>query len=110
MSIWNYVVTAHKPTNVTHSCVGNFTSPHELNLIIAKCTRIEIHLLTPQCLQRLRHMPYRIHGSDKKLVHRDPPNERQRKSTKPLLDDVLRGSKASAEQGIGWERLRQQWK
>ncbi|GMN54596.1 hypothetical protein TIFTF001_023726 [Ficus carica] len=35
MSIWNYVVTAHKPTNVTHSCVGNFTAPHELNLIIA---------------------------------------------------------------------------
>ncbi|KAF3778186.1 hypothetical protein EJ110_NYTH43946 [Nymphaea thermarum] len=51
MSVWNYVVTAHKPTNVTHSCVGNFTSPQELNLIIAKCTRIEIHLLTPQGLQ-----------------------------------------------------------
>ncbi|KAG6407151.1 hypothetical protein SASPL_130135 [Salvia splendens] len=51
MSVWNYVVTAHKPTNVTHSCVGNFTSPQELNLIIAKCTRIEIHLLSPQGLQ-----------------------------------------------------------
>jgi hypothetical protein len=35
MSTWNYVVTAHKPTNVTHSCVGNFTSPQDLNLIIA---------------------------------------------------------------------------
>ena len=35
MSIWNYVVTAHKPTNVTHSCVGNFTSPQDLNLILA---------------------------------------------------------------------------
>ena len=23
MTIWNYVVTAHKPTNVTHSYVGN---------------------------------------------------------------------------------------
>ena len=33
MTIWN--VTAHKPTNVTHSCVGNFTSPQDLNLIIA---------------------------------------------------------------------------
>ncbi|KAI8524591.1 hypothetical protein RHMOL_Rhmol13G0160800 [Rhododendron molle] len=51
MSIWNYVVTAHKPTNVTHSCVGNFTSSQELNLIVAKCTRIEIHLLSPQGLQ-----------------------------------------------------------
>lgn len=35
MSGWNYVVTAHKPTNVTHSCVGYFTNPQELNLIIA---------------------------------------------------------------------------
>ena len=35
MSAWNYVVTAHKPTNVTHSVVGNFTGPSELNLIIA---------------------------------------------------------------------------
>jgi DNA damage-binding protein 1 len=51
MSGWNYVVTAHKPTNVTHSCVGNFTNPQELNLIIAKCTRIEIHLLTAAGLQ-----------------------------------------------------------
>ncbi|XP_048331269.1 DNA damage-binding protein 1a [Ziziphus jujuba] len=57
MSIWNYVVTAHKPTSVTHSCVGNFTSPHELNLIIAKCTRIEIHLLTPQGLQPMLDVP-----------------------------------------------------
>ncbi|OIT21733.1 PREDICTED: DNA damage-binding protein 1 isoform X2 [Nicotiana attenuata] len=57
MSIWNYVVTAHKPTNATHSCVGNFTAPHELNLIIAKCTRIEIHLLTPQGLQPMLDVP-----------------------------------------------------
>ncbi|KAL9270792.1 DNA damage-binding protein 1-like protein [Drosera capensis] len=57
MSIWNYVVTAHKPTNVTHSCVGNFTSPQELNLIIAKCTRIEIHMLTPQGLQPMLDVP-----------------------------------------------------
>ncbi|KOM28694.1 hypothetical protein LR48_Vigan564s000400 [Vigna angularis] len=57
MSIWNYVVTAHKPTNVTHSCVGNFTSPQDLNLIIAKCTRIEIHLLSPQGLQPMLDVP-----------------------------------------------------
>jgi hypothetical protein len=35
MSVWNYVVMAHKPTSVSHSCVGNFTSPNQLNLIIA---------------------------------------------------------------------------
>ncbi|KAK0578137.1 hypothetical protein LWI29_005699 [Acer saccharum] len=57
MSIWNYVVTAHKPTNVTHSCVGNFTAPQELNLILAKCTRIEIHLHTPKGLQLKLDVP-----------------------------------------------------
>ncbi|XP_074558641.1 DNA damage-binding protein 1a [Curcuma longa] len=57
MSVWNYVVTAHKPTSVTHSCVGNFTSPQELNLIIAKCTRIEIHLLTAHGLQPMLDVP-----------------------------------------------------
>ncbi|KAK2658143.1 hypothetical protein Ddye_004676 [Dipteronia dyeriana] len=57
MSIWNYAVTAHKPTNVTHSCVCNFTAPQELNLIVAKCTRVEIHLLTPQGLQPMLDVP-----------------------------------------------------
>ncbi|KAE8726043.1 DNA damage-binding protein 1 [Hibiscus syriacus] len=57
MSVWNYVVTAHKPTNVTHSCVGNFTSHQELNLIVAKCTRIEISLLTQQGLQPMLDVP-----------------------------------------------------
>ncbi|XP_076949712.1 DNA damage-binding protein 1-like [Bidens hawaiensis] len=78
MSTYNYVVTAHKPTNVTHSCVGNFTAPHELNLIIAKCTRIEIHLLTPQGLQPLLDVPiygriatlelFRPHGETQDLL------------------------------------------
>jgi hypothetical protein len=51
MGGWNYVVTAHKPTNVTHSCAGSFTNPPDLNLIIGKCTRLEIHLLTALGLQ-----------------------------------------------------------
>ncbi|XP_076938869.1 DNA damage-binding protein 1-like, partial [Bidens hawaiensis] len=78
MSTYNYVVTAHKPTNVTHSCVGNFTAPHELNLIIAKCTRIEIHLLAPQGLQPLLDVPiygriatlelFRPHGETQDLL------------------------------------------
>ncbi|CAH9076420.1 unnamed protein product [Cuscuta epithymum] len=78
MSVWNYVVTAHKPTNVTHSCVGNFTGPQELNLIIAKCTRIEIHLLTSQGLQPMLDVPlygriatlelFRPHGEAQDLL------------------------------------------
>ena len=35
-----YVVTAHKSTAVTHSCVGNFTSATDVNLIIGKTNRI----------------------------------------------------------------------
>ncbi|XP_020248507.1 DNA damage-binding protein 1a [Asparagus officinalis] len=75
MSMWNYVVTAHKPTNVTHSCVGNFTSPHELNLIIAKCTRIEIHYLTPHGLQPMLDVP--IYGRIATLELFRPHGEQQ---------------------------------
>ncbi|KAJ4748371.1 DNA damage-binding protein 1 [Rhynchospora pubera] len=75
MSVWNYVVTAHKPTNVTHSCVGNFTAPNQLNLIIAKCTRIEIHLLTPHGLQPMLDMP--IYGRIATLELFRPHNEAQ---------------------------------
>ncbi|BBN08966.1 DNA damage-binding protein 1 [Marchantia polymorpha subsp. ruderalis] len=75
MSGWNYVVTAHKPTNVTHSCVGNFTGPQELNLIIAKCTRIEIHLLTPQGLQPMLDVP--IYGRIATLELFRPTGESQ---------------------------------
>lgn len=32
---YNYVVTAHKPTAVTASVVGHFTSPTDINLIIS---------------------------------------------------------------------------
>jgi DNA damage-binding protein 1 len=44
MSTWNYVVTAHKPTSVTHSCVGHFTGPHQLNLIVAYALRPPLSL------------------------------------------------------------------
>ncbi|VVB12240.1 unnamed protein product [Arabis nemorensis] len=78
MSVWNYVVTAQKPTCVSHDCVGNFTSPQELNLIVAKCTRIEIHLLTPQGVQTILDVPlygriatlelFRPHGEAQDLL------------------------------------------
>ncbi|KAG2483888.1 hypothetical protein HYH03_017282 [Edaphochlamys debaryana] len=40
-----YVVTAHKPTAVTHSVVASFTGPNDINLITACCTRLEIRTL-----------------------------------------------------------------
>ncbi|KXJ05934.1 DNA damage-binding protein 1, partial [Exaiptasia diaphana] len=48
---YNYVVTAQKPTAVNAVVVGNFTGPDDLNLVIAKSTRIEIHLVTPEGLR-----------------------------------------------------------
>lgn len=49
----NYYVTAHKPTGVHLSVSGNFTSKSDLNLIVAKTTRLEIHLITPDGLRPL---------------------------------------------------------
>ncbi|KAJ1922112.1 DNA damage-binding protein 1a [Tieghemiomyces parasiticus] len=49
---FNYVATAHKPTSIRHAIKGNFLSPDETNLILEKCTRIEILRLTPGGLVR----------------------------------------------------------
>eukprot|EP00966_Prymnesium_polylepis_P240241 5555660-Prymnesium_polylepis.1 len=54
---FNYVVTAHKPTNVTHSLTGNFTGPDELNLIVSKCTRIEVHRMDSEGLHCIMDVP-----------------------------------------------------
>ncbi|KAL9154281.1 hypothetical protein ABFS82_10G104500 [Erythranthe guttata] len=54
MSIWNYMATAHKPTAVTHACVGSFTGVQEINLILAKCSQIEIYKLLSQESQALK--------------------------------------------------------
>jgi hypothetical protein len=52
-SAFNYVVTAHRPSVVTHSATANFTAADEHNLVLAKNTRLEIHLLTPDGLRPL---------------------------------------------------------
>lgn len=56
----NYVVTAHKPTAVNAAVVGNFTASDDLNLIIAKNTRLEIHVVTPEGLRP--HLDIGIYG------------------------------------------------
>ena len=38
-----YCVTAHRPSAVLDSVVCNLTGPKDVNLIISKCTRLEIH-------------------------------------------------------------------
>ncbi|XP_028142182.1 DNA damage-binding protein 1 [Diabrotica virgifera virgifera] len=52
----HYVVTAHKPTAVTACVTGNFTSPSDLNLIVAKNTRLEIYLVTPEGLRPIKEI------------------------------------------------------
>ena len=54
---YNYVATAHKPTNVTHSLVACFTGPDTLNLIVSRCTRIEIYTLEAQGLTLVLDVP-----------------------------------------------------
>ncbi|CAI5722603.1 unnamed protein product [Hyaloperonospora brassicae] len=48
---YNYVATAQKPTSVTHSLTAAFTGANDTNLLLAKSTRFEVHLLTPEGLQ-----------------------------------------------------------
>lgn len=56
-ALFNYCVTAHKPTAVIASVVGNFTGPNDVNLIIAKSTQIEVHKLTPHGLELVMDLP-----------------------------------------------------
>ena len=45
--LYHYVASAQKPTNVTHSALASFTGPDDINLVVIKCTRLEVHKLTP---------------------------------------------------------------
>ncbi|KAL4429821.1 hypothetical protein ABPG77_010938 [Micractinium sp. CCAP 211/92] len=54
---FNYVVSAAKPSSVQHSAVGHFTSTEDLNLVISKSTRLEVHKLTPEGLQGVLDVP-----------------------------------------------------
>ncbi|XP_054261134.1 DNA damage-binding protein 1 [Macrosteles quadrilineatus] len=71
----HYVVTAHKPTAVTACVTGNFTSTSDLNLILAKNTRIEIHLVTPEGLRPLKEIG--LHGKVAVMKFFRPLNEKK---------------------------------
>ena len=57
----NYLVTAQQPTTVTACDTGSFTSPTDLNLLIARNSRIEILSVTPEGLRSIRE--FSINGS-----------------------------------------------
>lgn len=59
--MYNYVVTARKPSRVSHTAVGNFFSPHKRNLIVAKVNHILIYTIAPEGLVRSLEVP--IHGT-----------------------------------------------
>ncbi len=52
-----YVASSQPPTAVTYSAVGNFTSAAELNLVLAKTSRLEIHTVTADGLVPLFDVP-----------------------------------------------------
>ncbi|CAM9125233.1 unnamed protein product [Choristocarpus tenellus] len=57
----NYVVTAKKATTVSHSVVCNFTGPDDVNLVLAKGSRLEIREVTSEGLPHRLDVP--IYGT-----------------------------------------------
>ncbi|CAG8488774.1 3015_t:CDS:10, partial [Ambispora gerdemannii] len=55
--MYNYVVTAHKPSTVHGAVTGSFTSPDVANLILHKLTRVEIFVLAPEGLKSFLDFP-----------------------------------------------------
>ncbi|XP_031425552.1 DNA damage-binding protein 1 [Clupea harengus] len=53
---YNYVVTAQKPTAVNACITGHFTSSEDLNLLIAKNTRLEIYVVTAEGLRPVKEV------------------------------------------------------
>ncbi|KAH8374751.1 hypothetical protein KR200_005352 [Drosophila serrata] len=68
----HYVVTAQKPTAVVACLTGNFTSPTDLNLIIARNNQVEIDLVTPEGLRPLKEI--NINGTVAVMRHFRPPD------------------------------------
>lgn len=50
--------------------IGNFTSPDDLNLIVAKNTRLEIYLVTPEGLKPMKEVG--VYGKISVLKHFRP--------------------------------------
>ncbi|VVC93005.1 unnamed protein product [Leptidea sinapis] len=70
---YHYVVTAQKPTAVTACITGNFTSPTDLNLLVAKVSRLEMYLVTPEGLHPMKEVG--LYGRVAKMKLFRPPYE-----------------------------------
>ncbi|XP_055373755.1 DNA damage-binding protein 1 [Condylostylus longicornis] len=71
----HYVVTAQKPTAVIACVTGNFTSPTDLNLIVAKTSQIDIFLVTPEGLRPLKEI--NIYGQIAVMKHFRPQDSQK---------------------------------
>ncbi|TRY64004.1 hypothetical protein TCAL_00788 [Tigriopus californicus] len=69
----NYFVHAHPPTAVTACVTGNFTSPDDLNLVLAKNHQIEILVVTPEGLRPIKN--FAINGKVDVMKFFRPPGE-----------------------------------
>ncbi|XP_072930200.1 DNA damage-binding protein 1 [Epargyreus clarus] len=70
---YHYVVTAQKATAVTACITGNFTSPTDLNLLVAKVNRLEMYLVTPEGLRPMKEVG--LYGRVAKMKLFRPPYE-----------------------------------
>ncbi|XP_047994134.1 DNA damage-binding protein 1 [Leguminivora glycinivorella] len=70
---YHYIVTAQKPTAVTSCITGNFTSPTDLNLLVAKVNRLEMYLVTPEGLRPMKEVG--LYGRVAKMKLFRPPHE-----------------------------------
>ncbi|XP_026318053.1 DNA damage-binding protein 1 [Hyposmocoma kahamanoa] len=72
---YHYVVTAQKPTAVTACVTGNLTSPTDLNLLVAKVSRLEMYLVTPEGLRPMKEVG--LYGRVAKMKLFRPPYEKK---------------------------------
>ncbi|XP_047506298.1 DNA damage-binding protein 1 [Pieris napi] len=72
---YHYVVTAQKPTAVTACITGNFTSPTDLNLLVAKVSRLEMYVVTPEGLHPMKEVG--LYGKVAKMKMFRPPHEKK---------------------------------
>ena len=71
----NYIVTAQHATSVDACDTGNFTSEADLNLLIARNSRIEILSVTPEGLRSIRE--FSINGSVEIMKLFRPPGAKK---------------------------------
>lgn len=53
----NYIVSAQKPTVITHALTGNFFDKKQLQLVLARINRLEVLSITAEGLKSFSEIP-----------------------------------------------------